>query len=145
MANGRRAARLQLLSGTHHRPVRRGAVDGTAASGLVWFPSGASASGREADPALLPQTSIQRDDTSEEAIISQTIDLAERQKRLVPLIFERVELPLWLHGLVGIDFTADASLDRKNDSHNCWHGTRRLDTAAKRSVPRGAALEPEFA
>jgi hypothetical protein len=49
--------------------------------------------------------------TSEEAIISKTLDLAERRRRLVPLIYERVELPVWLHGLVGIDFTPGASVD----------------------------------
>jgi hypothetical protein len=51
------------------------------------------------------------DHTSEEAIISRTLDLAERRKRLVPLIYERTELPIWLHGLVGIDFTPGASVD----------------------------------
>jgi hypothetical protein len=54
---------------------------------------------------------LQSDHTSEEAIISKTLDLAERRRRLVPLIFERVELPVWLHGLVGIDFTAAARVD----------------------------------
>ncbi|NOT28781.1 MAG: toll/interleukin-1 receptor domain-containing protein [Acidobacteria bacterium] len=49
--------------------------------------------------------------TSEEAIISKTLDLAERSRRLVPLVFERVELPVWLHGLVGIDFTPSATID----------------------------------
>lgn len=49
--------------------------------------------------------------TSEEAIISKTLDLAERRRRLVPLIVEPVELPLWLHGLVGIDFTPTARVD----------------------------------
>jgi hypothetical protein len=49
--------------------------------------------------------------TSEEAIISKTLDLAERRRRLVPLLYERVELPVWLHGLVGIDFTPGASVD----------------------------------
>jgi len=51
------------------------------------------------------------DHTSEEAIISKTLDLADRRKRLVPLVFERVELPVWLHGLVGIDFTESASVE----------------------------------
>jgi hypothetical protein len=51
------------------------------------------------------------DHTSEEAIISKTLDLADRRRRLVPLVFERVELPVWLHGLVGIDFTESASVD----------------------------------
>ena len=51
------------------------------------------------------------DHTSEEAIISKTLDLADRRKRLVPLVFERVELPVWLHGLVGIDFTESAGVE----------------------------------
>jgi hypothetical protein len=51
------------------------------------------------------------DHTSEEAIISKTLDMADRRKRLVPLVFERVELPVWLHGLVGIDFTELASVE----------------------------------
>jgi hypothetical protein len=54
---------------------------------------------------------LRSDHTSEEAIISKTLDLAEQRKRLVPLVFERVELPVWLHGLVGIDMTADARVD----------------------------------
>ena len=54
---------------------------------------------------------MQSDHTSEEAIISKTLDLAERRRRLVPLIFARVELPVWLHGLVGIDFTPAAGVD----------------------------------
>ena len=30
---------------------------------------------------------------------------------LVPLTFEPVVLPVWLHGLVGIDFTASADVE----------------------------------
>jgi TIR domain len=48
---------------------------------------------------------------SEEAIISKTLDMADRRRRLVPLIFERVELPVWMHGIVGIDFTESAGVD----------------------------------
>jgi hypothetical protein len=54
---------------------------------------------------------IDSDHCSEEAIISKTLDLADRRRRLVPLVFERVELPIWLHGLVGIDFTPSAGID----------------------------------
>jgi hypothetical protein len=54
---------------------------------------------------------LNSDHCEEEAIICKTLDLADRRKRLVPLIFERVPLPVWLHGLVGIDFTADAPID----------------------------------
>jgi hypothetical protein len=54
---------------------------------------------------------LDSDHTSEEAIICKTLDMADRRKRLVPLIFERVELPVWLHGLVGIDFGELAGVD----------------------------------
>ena len=49
--------------------------------------------------------------TSEEALISKTLDLADRKMRLVPLFFEAVEVPTWLYGLVGIDFTEAAAVD----------------------------------
>jgi hypothetical protein len=29
----------------------------------------------------------------------------ERKRRLIPLIIERVEMPVWLYNIVGIDFT----------------------------------------
>lgn len=54
---------------------------------------------------------LESDHCVEEATIIKTLDMAERRRRLVPLIFERVELPVWLHGLVGIDFTASARVD----------------------------------
>ncbi len=54
---------------------------------------------------------LDSDNAGEEALISKTLDMAERRKRLVPLIFERVDLPVWLYGLVGIDFTASATVD----------------------------------
>jgi hypothetical protein len=54
---------------------------------------------------------IESDHTSEEAIISKTLDMADRQQRIVPLKFEAVALPVWLHGLVGIDFSASADVD----------------------------------
>ena len=57
---------------------------------------------------------VQSDHTSEEAIISTTLDLADRRRRLVPLIYERVELPVWLHSLAGIDFTPAATVDPRD-------------------------------
>jgi hypothetical protein len=54
---------------------------------------------------------LDSDHCSEEAIICKTLDLADRRKRLVPLVFERVELPIWLHGLVGVDFSGASPID----------------------------------
>jgi hypothetical protein len=54
---------------------------------------------------------LDSDNCAEEAIISKTLDLTDRKRRLVPLIFEPVELPVWLHGLVGIDFGRSARVD----------------------------------
>lgn len=54
---------------------------------------------------------VDSDHCIEEAIISKTVDMAERSRRVVPLKFEPVVLPVWLHGLVGIDFTASADIE----------------------------------
>jgi hypothetical protein len=54
---------------------------------------------------------VDSDHCFEEGIMSKTLDLGDRKKRLVPLLFERVTLPLWLHGLVGIDSSESADVD----------------------------------
>lgn len=54
---------------------------------------------------------LDSDHCVEEAVISKTLDMSERTRRIVPLVFDRVELPVWLHGLVGIDFTDAARVD----------------------------------
>jgi TIR domain len=54
---------------------------------------------------------LDSDHCAEEAVISKTLDMSERTRRIVPLVFERVELPVWLHGLVGIDFTEQARVE----------------------------------
>ena len=66
---------------------------------------------------------LDSDHCVEEAIISKTLDMADRRKRLVPLIFERVELPVWLHGLVGIDFTAIGQYRSVRSSPSSSKGT----------------------
>ncbi len=43
--------------------------------------------------------------TQEEAILTKVMDMAERKRRLIPLMIEEVELPYWLYNLVGIHFT----------------------------------------
>lgn len=54
---------------------------------------------------------LESDHTNEEAVIAKTLDLSQRTRRVLPLIYERVTLPVWLHGLSGIDFTAAARVD----------------------------------
>ena len=44
--------------------------------------------------------------TQEEAIISKVLDMQERRRRLIPLTIEKVNMPVWLYNIVGIDFTA---------------------------------------
>jgi hypothetical protein len=60
---------------------------------------------------LISAAYVESEHCSEEAVISKTMDLADRRKRLVPLIFEQIELPVWLHGLSGIDCTGRAVVD----------------------------------
>ncbi len=45
----------------------------------------------------------------EEAVITATLSMNERRRRLVPLILQRTDLPAWLQGLVGLDFTDPAA------------------------------------
>jgi TIR domain len=49
---------------------------------------------------------------SEEAEVCKTLDMEQRRRRLVPLFVERVALPAWFGGLVGVDFgDSDAAFD----------------------------------
>ena len=41
---------------------------------------------------------------SEEAEVCKTLDMEQRRRRLVPLFLERIALPAWFGGLVGVDF-----------------------------------------
>jgi hypothetical protein len=43
---------------------------------------------------------------NEEAVICKVLDMGERQRRLIPLVIEAAESPVWLYDLVGVDFTA---------------------------------------
>jgi hypothetical protein len=43
--------------------------------------------------------------TQEEAIITQVLGMDERRRKLIPLIYEVASLPIWLHAVVGIDFS----------------------------------------
>jgi hypothetical protein len=46
----------------------------------------------------------------EEAIICKVLDMGERKRRLIPLIIQKVQMPAWLFGIVGIDFTGKDKL-----------------------------------
>ena len=48
----------------------------------------------------------------EEAIVSKVLDMGERKRRLIPFVIQQVEMPAWLFGIVGIDYTKpDALVD----------------------------------
>ena len=40
----------------------------------------------------------------EEATITKVLDMSDRKRRLVPLFVEQTEVPVWLYGLVGVNF-----------------------------------------
>lgn len=44
--------------------------------------------------------------TEEEAVICKVLGMQERRRRLIPLVIEKAHTPVWLFGIVGIDFTA---------------------------------------
>jgi formylglycine-generating enzyme required for sulfatase activity len=55
--------------------------------------------------AVLSPRYLESGNTMEEAIVRKVLDQKERQRRLVPLILEAAERPVWLYDIVGIDFT----------------------------------------
>jgi hypothetical protein len=55
--------------------------------------------------AVISPRYFQSGNTQEEAIIRKVLDMGERKRRLVPLTIEKVEKPVWLYDIVGIDFT----------------------------------------
>lgn len=61
---------------------------------------------------ILSRAYLQSGPCEEEAVITKVLDMSERKRRLVPLFVEEAELPVWLYGLVGINFhRPDPALD----------------------------------
>ncbi len=54
--------------------------------------------------AVLSPRYFESGNTWEEAIITKVRDMGERRRRLIPLILEPVERPVWLYDIVGIAF-----------------------------------------
>jgi hypothetical protein len=57
--------------------------------------------------AIVSARYLESGHTEEEAILTKVLDMADRKRRLVPVIIEKVAMPAWLYGLVGIDWTRD--------------------------------------
>jgi hypothetical protein len=55
--------------------------------------------------AVISPRYLESGNTEEEAIITKVLDLTDRKRRLIPLVIEPVALPVWLYGIVGIDWT----------------------------------------
>jgi formylglycine-generating enzyme required for sulfatase activity len=54
---------------------------------------------------LLSPRYFESGNTTEEAVLCKVLDMAERRRRLIPLVLEPVERPGWLYNITGIDFT----------------------------------------
>jgi len=55
--------------------------------------------------AVISSRYLESGHTEEEAIITKVLDMGDRKRRLIPLVIEPVTLPVWLYGIVGIDWT----------------------------------------
>jgi hypothetical protein len=55
--------------------------------------------------AVISQRYLESGNTGEEAMITKVLDMGDRKRRLIPLLIEQVPLPVWLYGIVGIDWT----------------------------------------
>ena len=60
--------------------------------------------------AIISERYLQSGHCEEEAIVTSVLDMADRRRRLIPLIIQQVEMPAWLFGLVGIDCTSQDAL-----------------------------------
>lgn len=60
--------------------------------------------------AILSPRYFDSDNTQEEAVICKVWDMSERKKRLIPLVYEKVAMPVWLYGITGIDWNSDSPL-----------------------------------
>lgn len=54
--------------------------------------------------AVVSASYLDSSNCGEEAIICKVLGMTERKRRLIPLIRERVEMPTWMYGIVGVDF-----------------------------------------
>ena len=54
--------------------------------------------------AVVSTRYLESANTREEAIIRKVLDLQERQRRLIPILLEAVERPVWMYDIVGINF-----------------------------------------
>ena len=59
----------------------------------------------------------------EEGVICKVLDMKERRRRLVPLFLERVELPIWLYNITGVDFVDGGALVAPMQRLLNWLGT----------------------
>jgi hypothetical protein len=55
--------------------------------------------------AVISSRYLESGNTEEEAIITKVLDMADRRRRLIPLVVEPVSMPAWLYGIVGIDLS----------------------------------------
>ena len=55
--------------------------------------------------AVISRRYLESGNTEEEVMISRVLDLGDRKRRLIPLLIEPVAMPVWLYGIVGIDWT----------------------------------------
>jgi hypothetical protein len=60
--------------------------------------------------AIISERYLRSGHCEEEAIVTSVLDMADRRRRLIPFIIQRVEMPAWLSGLVGIDCTSQDAL-----------------------------------
>ncbi len=75
--------------------------------------------------AVISQRYLESGNTEEEAIITKVLDMGDRRRRLIPLVIEPVALPVWLYGIVGIDWTKRDPLVDPYDRLTATLGTPR--------------------
>ena len=84
--------------------------------------------------AIVSERYLQSGHCEEEAIVTSVLDMADRQRRLIPFVIQQVEMPAWLFGIVGIDCTKHGRAgrsDREAQGHARPPVARRVSGAAQ--------------
>lgn len=55
--------------------------------------------------AVISARYLESGNAEEEALITKVLDMGDRKRRLIPITIEPVVMPVWLYGIVGIDWT----------------------------------------
>jgi len=86
--------------------------------------------------AVISSRYLESGNCQEEAVICKVLDMGDRKRRLIPLVIERVSMPAWLYGIVGIDCTKPDPLVDPIDKLKATLGAPLASAGARPTAPQ---------